>query len=319
MRNIIVVLLTLFTVEAFSQKVTIRGIASDTTNGRNRVYITVNDTLRKFREGKSPNWDIYRNLTKDTTLFLFSKADGKFQLKVNKTDSISFQSFRSITQVYSVSDLLKMKLINIRLEPEICIPYVACKDTFPSKFYVFVGQKLKVIPEQEPYYCNVFTLDSKVNAEYKILQQVQGQFPKDTIVFASFNHNHSITFSNYENVLIFVGEYCGELYHEKYQYFDLYKTADGKWASPGDPYKYDEYHRKNLKAQNIQFADTVCFDISELGEAAIKQKFPFPFYKIEKQKAIPIMGNYIDELIAVKNEGVFKAKKIMLIKTTTNK
>lgn len=310
MRNIILILLTLFTVEAFSQKVTISGTALDTTNGRNRVYITVNDTLRKFRESKSPNWDVYSNLIKDTTLSLFTKADGTFQLKVNKTDSIFFQSFRHISQVYSVSDLLKMKKINIRLEPEICIPYVPCKDTLPSKFYIFVGQKLKVIPVQQPYYCDVETMDSKVKAEYKILKQVVGKYPKDTIEFVSFNHNQRITFSNYENVLLFVSEYCGELYHEKYQFFDLYKTIDGKWASPGDPYKYDEYHRKNLKAQSIQFADSVWFDISKLSDALIKEKFPIPFYKIDGQKAIPIMGCYIDELILVKKEGVLKVRKI---------
>lgn len=310
MRKIILVLLSLFTVQAFSQKVTIGGTALDTTNGRNRVYITVNDTLRKLREGKSPNWEIYRNLIKDTTLSLFTKADGKFQLNVYKTDSIFFQSFRHISQIYCASDLLKMKNINIRLEPQICIPFVACKDTLPSNFYVFVGQKLKVTPEPQPYYCDVELLDSKVNAEYKVLQQVVGKLSKDTIIFASFNHNQRITFSNYENVLLFVSEYCGELYHEKYQYFDLYKTVDGKWASPGDPYKYDEYHRKNLKAQNIQFADTVWFDISKLRAEAVKEQFPFPFYKIEGQKAIPIMGSYIDELIAVKKEGVLKARKI---------
>ena len=310
MRKILFVLLIFLTVQTFSQNVTICGTALDTTNGRNRVYIVVNDSLRKFREGKSPDWNVYRNLVKDTSLSLFTKADGKFLLKVSKKDSIYFQSFRHIPQIYSVSDLLKMKSINIRLEPQICIPYVACKDTLPSKSYVFVGQKLKVTAEPEPYYCDFEIMDSKVKAEYKVLHQVVGNFPKDTIIFASFNHNQRIIFSNYENVLLFVSEYCGELYHEKYQYFDLYKTVDGKWASPGDPYKYDEYHRKNLKAQSIQFADTVWFDISKLREEAIKKQFPFPFYKIEGQKAIPIMGSYIDELIAVKKEGVLKARKI---------
>lgn len=205
-----------------------------------------------------------------------------------------------------------MKTINLRLEPQICIPYVACKDTLPSKFYIFVGQKLKVTPEPEPYYCDVEIMDSKVKAEYKILEQVVGNFPKDTIIFASFNHNHRITFSNYENVLLFVGEYCGELYHEKYQYFDLYKTVDGKWASPGDPYKYDSYHKKNLVAQNLKFADTVYFDVSKLSEAAIKKQYPEPYYKIEGQRAIPVMGSFIDDLITVKRDGFFKARNIKL-------
>lgn len=299
-----------FTLTASAQKVTVSGTAFDTTNGRNWVHIVLNDTLRKFREKKSPNWDKYKRLTEDTTVALFAKGDGKFKITANITDSIFFQSFKHKPKVCLVADLLKLKSINIRLEPEVCIPYVRCDDTLPSKVYIFVGQKINFNYEQEQYYCDVTTMDSRFKAEYKILKQVLGRFPKDTIKFTVFDHYGRPSFSKYENVLLFVSEYCGELYHEKYQYFDLYKTIDGKWASPGDPYKNDEYHRKNLKAQNIRFADIVWFDISKLGEAAIKQQFPSPSYKIEGQKAIPIMGSYIDELIAVKKEGVLKARKI---------
>lgn len=300
-----------FTLTAFAQKVTIRGTAFDTTNGRNWVHVVVNDTLRKLAESKPPDWGKFKKLMEDTTVALFAKADGKFQITANKTDSLYFQSSRHKTKVYSVADLLKMKKVNIRLEPEVCIPYVRCTDSVPSNVYVFVGQKLHLNSEQNPYYCNfVLFMDSRFKAEYKILKQVAGKFPKDTIRFTVFDHYGIPAFSKYENVLLFVNEYCGELYHEKYQYFDLYKTADGKWASPGDPYKYDGYFRKNLKAQNIQFADSVWFDISELGEAAIKQQFPAPFYKIEGQKAIPIMGSYIDDLISVKKERALRARKI---------
>jgi hypothetical protein len=312
MRKIFLILLALTTLNTFCQKVTISGTAFDTTNGRNWVHIVLNDTLRKFRESKSPNWDNYKKLIEDTTVALFAKAEGKFQITANKTDSLFFQSFRHIQKVYSISDLLKMKSIDIRLEPEICIPYVYCKDTLPSKIYIFVGQKINIDYEQEPYYCDVTTMDSKFKAEYKILQQEVGKFDKDSIRFTVFDHYGRPSFSKYENVLLFVCEYCNELYHEKYQYFDLYKTVDGKWASPGDPYKYDEYHRKKLKAQSIQFADNVWFDISQLGEAAIKQQFPTAFYKIEEKKAIPIMGCYINDLITVKKEGVLKARKISI-------
>jgi hypothetical protein len=292
--------------------VTIRGTAFDTTKGRNRVHIVVNDTLRKFRESKTPNWDNYKKLTEDTTINLFAKSDGKFQVTANKTDSIFFQSFRHIQKVYSVSDLLKMKKVDIRLDPEICIPYVRCEDTLPTNVYVFVGQKLKVDYEPEPYYCDVITMDSRFNAEYKILEQEVGHYPNDTIRFIVFDHYGRPSFSKYETVLLFVSEYCGKLYHEKYQYFDLYKTKDGKWASPGDPYKYDSYHKKNIVAQNITFADTVQFDISKLSEAAIKQQYPAPFYKIEGQRAIPVMGSYIDDLLTVKKDGVLNARKIKL-------
>ena len=312
MHKILFILLFLFSSKGYSQKVTISGTAFDTTKGRNRVHIVVNDTLRKFRESISPDWEIYKKLTEDTSVNLFAKKDGKFQVTAYKTDSIYFQSSRHIQKVYSVSDLLKMKQVDIRLDPEICIPYVRCEDTLPSNVYVFVGQKLKVDYEPEPYYCDVITMDSRFNAEYKILEQELGHYGKDTIGFTVFDHYGKPAFSKYETVLLFVSEYCEKLYHEKYQYFDLYKTADGKWASPGDPYKYDGYHRKNLVAQNIRFADTVYFDVSKLSEAAIKKQYPAPYYRIEGQKAIPVMGSYIEDLITVKRDGVLTARKIKL-------
>jgi len=299
-------------IRGYSQKVTIRGTAYDTTKGRNWVQVVVNDTLRKFRESKTPNWDKYKKLTEDTTIRVFAKRDGKFEITANKTDSIFFQSFRHIQKVYSVFDLSKMKTVDIRLDPEICVPYVRCEDTVPSNFYVFVGQKLKVDDEPEPYYCDVVTMDSRFNADYLILEQEVGHYNKDTIRFTVFDHYGRPSFSKYETVLLFVSEYCGKLYHEKYQYFELYKTEDGKWASPGDPYKYDSYHKKNLAAKHIKFADTVWFDVSKLSEAAIKQQYPVPFYKIEGQKAIPVMGSYIDDLVTVKRDGVLKARKIKL-------
>lgn len=310
MRQLFFILFLIISNKGFSQKVTISGTAFDTTNGRNWVNIVVNDTLRKFRESKTYNWNNYKKLIEDTTVNLFAKKNGKFEITVNKSDSISFSSFRHIPQVYSVLELLIIKRANIRLNPEVCIPYVSCEDTIPSNFYVFVGQKLKVEYEPEPYYCDVETMDSRFKAEYKILKQVVGHYPKDTIRFTVFDHYGRPSFSKYEYVLLFVSEYCGKVYHEKYQYFDLYKTVEGKWASVGDPYKYDSNNKKNLIAQNIKFADTVWFDISKLSKAVIKQQYPEPFYRIEDQKAIPVMGSYIPDLLTVKKEGVLKARKI---------
>jgi len=309
MRQILFILIFLISIKGYSQKVTIKGMAFDTTNGRNKVHIVVNDTIRKFLEGPTLNRSNYQKLTADTTVHLFTKNDGTFQITAEGTDSIFFQSFRHIQKVYRVSDLLQMKSVNIRLDPEICIPYVRCEDSLPSNVYIFVGQKLKVDHEPDPYYCNVLWMDSRFTAEYKILEQKVGQYGRDTMRFTVFDHYGKPNFSKYEHVLLFVSEYCGTLYHDKYQYFELYKTVEGKWASPGDPYKYDSYHRKNIVAQHIRFADTVWFDVSGLSETSIKQQYPEPFYKIEKQKAIPLMGSYVDDLITVKKERVFKARK----------
>ncbi len=311
MMKILASLLILISFTTYSQeKVIISGTAFDSTNRGLSVHIVLNDTLRMF--SNSSEWDEYQKLSMDTNFVVSTKADGKFRISAKKTDSLFFQSFRHIPQVYAIADLLKMKSINIRLEPQACIPYVRCNDTLPSNVYVFVGQKIKVDYEEEPYYCNRYLLDSRFKAEYKIVKQLAGSFPKDTIVFTVFDHYGTPPFSKYNNVLLFVNEYCNKLYHEKYQYFDLYKTTKGKWASPGDPYKYDEHHRKNIKAKKIKFADSVWFPIRGLHEAIIKRKFPAPYYKIEGQRAIPVMGTYLDDLVTIKKKGILKARNILM-------
>lgn len=310
MKKIVVVSFLFIPFAGFSQTLLISGTAFDTTKGRNRVQITLNDTLRKFREAKSRSGEDYAKLTRDTNVVLWTSAEGTFQIRGRKTDSLYFSSFRHLPKVYAVADLLKMKRINIQLEPEACVPYVPCNDAVPSKVYAFIGEKIKVDYQPELYYCDVITMDSKFSAEYKIVHRYCGNFPKDTIRFTVFDHYGRPAFSKYDNALLFVSEYCGKLYHEKYQYFDVYKTTDGKWASPGDPYKYDAYHRKNIKALVIRFAGSVWFDVSKLSEAAIQERFPSPYYRIEGKKAVPVMGTYVDDLITVKKEGVLKARKI---------
>jgi hypothetical protein len=112
--------------------------------------------------------------------------------------------------------LLKRKEIKIKLEPKKYIPFVSCKQEKQSNYYIFIGKKLKLEGQKQPYYCNTITVD--------------GNFPKNTIIFTALDHYGIPKFNNFENFLLFVGEYCGKLYHEKHQYFDLYKTKNGKRA-----------------------------------------------------------------------------------------
>lgn len=312
MTKYLILFLLLFSLKTTAQKVTVTGTAFDTTNGRNWVRIILNDTIRKFIATKKTDWDTYRKIIEDSTLSVFAKENGKFKITAQLTDSLVFHADRSIQQVHAVADLLKMDSINIRLEPEVCITYVPCGNATPSNVYVFIGEKVQVNQEPEIYYCNYYTWDPKFKAEYKILKNVVANFPKDTIKFTVYDHYGTPHFSQYKNVLLFVSEYCGKLLHEKYQFFDLYQTVDGKWASPGDPYKYDNYHRKNLTAKKMQFPDSVRFDISKLTQATIQELYPSPFYKIQGQYAIPVMGSYVEDLIAVKRNGVLKARNIIL-------
>jgi hypothetical protein len=318
MTKFFLLLFSLFSIHCFSQRVLITGTAFDTTKGRNQVQIVVNDSLTKelrTAEAHLSRYEKYQikfmDLLKDTNCVVVTKPDGTFHIWVKKSDSLYFHSHNHKEKVYAVADLLKMDPVNIQLEPGPCEPYVPCNDTVPSKVYVFVGEKIKV-ENGEPYCDDRFLLDSKFRATYKIVQQVIGNYSKDTITFTVFDHYGLPAFSKYNNALLFVSEYCGRLYHEKYQFFEVYKTADGRWASPGDPYRYDNYHRKDLQAKNICFADSVWFDVSRMPKPIMERQYPAPYYKIEGTKAIPVMGAYLDDLVRVKKDGVLKARKIHL-------
>jgi hypothetical protein len=314
-KKIIFIFLLLISTVCISQTVKIKGLALDTVKSRNSVMINVNDTLKKFRDKSSltKKWDGYDELTKNKNFVVFTDSVGNFNISAKLTDSLYFYATSYLTQKYAVSDLLKRKEIKIQLEPEKCIPFVSCEQKKPSNYYIFIGKKLKLEGQKPPYYCNTIIMDGEFKSTYKIEKNLYGNFPKDTIIFTAFDHYGIPEFSNCENVLLFVGEYCGKLYHEKYQYFDLYKTKNGKWASPGNPYKNDNYAKeKNIVPKKINFENTIYFDISKLNAKQIEDEYPAEYYKIIEKKAIPTMGTYVEDLVEIKKNGVLKARKIEL-------
>jgi hypothetical protein len=107
------------------------------------------------------------------------------------------------------------------------VPIVPCTDSLPAKLYAFVAEKISVtyVPPGNGSW------DAEYIGEYRVVENVYGYFPNDTIRFTGFTHMR-LSLSNFKHVLLFVGEYCGKLYHEKYQFFDVYKTVEGKWARP---------------------------------------------------------------------------------------
>jgi hypothetical protein len=169
-----------------------------------------------------------------------------------------------------------------------------------------------IIEGKDTIYQQIETLrsDNGYAAKYKVLQMVYGSYQFDTINFTAFDHYGDPDFATFKTVLLFVSYHKGKLYHEKYQYFDVYKTTDGKWASPGDPYKFDNYHRKDIKAQALTFPKTVFYDLNNYENDKIQEIFPKEHFIIVGQKAFPKTGTYIDDLFKVKKEGVLKARGI---------
>lgn len=178
----------------------------------------------------------------------------------------------------------------------------------PTNFYVFVGEKIEVKPFQPETEKDVILMDSAFKAKYRVIENLYGNYDENTIEFEVYDHYGVPPFSRYKNVLLFVSEHKGKLYHEKYQYFDVYKTKDERWASCGDPYRFDEYHRKNFKPAKLEFEEPLFFELKELNDKYVKSVFKAPYFKIIGNKAECLMGVYIDELFVIKKEGVLKAR-----------
>ncbi len=177
-----------------------------------------------------------------------------------------------------------------------------------NNLYVFVGEKISVEEFDSRTKENEFPMDQAFKAKYKVLQNIYGDYQKDTIEFEAFDHYGSPPFAKYNTVLLFVSEYEGKLYHEKYQYFDVYKTKDGKWASCGDPYRFDDYHRKEVKLAKLEFDKPLLFDLKEFKDKYIKAVFKEPYFRVNGNKAECLTGAYIEDLFIVKKEGILKAR-----------
>ena len=183
-----------------------------------------------------------------------------------------------------------------------------------NKLFVFVGEKIEVIPL--PYTPGDF--DSGVKARYRILQRIYGYYDKDTIEFEAYDHFGRFPFATYKNVLLYISEYKGKLYQEKYMYDPLFKTKDGRWAGTySDDYSHSYNKNTNVKPEKIDFAEEVSFPAKVKDDDGKEYDlyYPEPYYKIVGDKAIAIYGNYVTELFKLKKDGYLTARELFGNKT----
>lgn len=191
---------------------------------------------------------------------------------------------------------------------------------------IFIGEKIAVRPlDFEPTSQITLTkvvgrdtikttstqtiLDLKYIAKYKVLKIFNGHYKADTIEFVAWDHYGIPQFSKFKHVLLFVYPQAVGLIHEKYQYFDVYLAKNEKWAAP---YAHNEYNGpfKNqitIKAEKIKFNDDLSFNLKERYDYPVSREFTEPYYQIKSKIAVPIYGNYAEDLIEIKKQGVLKA------------
>lgn len=289
-----------------AQKVKIEGfIKLPDKNGWSISCIILNDTINKLDKLGVKDVIIRDKLTANKDVFNYTDNTGYFSINAKLGDTLFFKNDprRYYLEKYAVSDLIKKNkpIIELKLKP--CITPKECNQEIPSKKYIFVGKKINISYADTSDYCYM-PMDSKYDATYKIEQEFGDHFPDSTITFTAYDHDfsHRFLFEDYNaNVLLFVEERCGELIHKRYKFYPVYKTKDGRWATPVETYRssYDKSEKKLY--DNIIFDKSVSFDLPEQlsdEEMAqfIKNRFPEKYYTIKDGKAYPIMGRYAEDL-----------------------
>lgn len=189
---------------------------------------------------------------------------------------------------------------------------IAEAQTSQDSLYVFVGEKIGVsefFPERKP---NQMIGNSAFNARYRIVQQVYGHYPHDTIEFEAYDHYGIPAFSRYSHALLYVSKFHGKLYHEKYQYADVYQTKTGRWAGGYSAADYEHPFNKNtsVKPELIPFEHEISYPIEERNREYIPKWYPTPYYRIEPDKVVVVWGNYVEQLFELKKSGVLKSRGI---------
>jgi len=144
-------------------------------------------------------------------------------------------------------------------------------------------------------------------AKYEVVKVVYGSYDRPAIEFKVYDHYGTPAFFAYDTVLLYVSRLGKEWIHEKYQFHEVFKAANGRWASCGDPYRY-EYEKGKIAAVPLVFDPELSFSLAALSEEQIEQKFPRLYFERRKDAAVCRAGAYIEQLFEIKRDGVFNAR-----------
>ncbi|WP_395059317.1 hypothetical protein, partial [Flavobacterium sp.] len=149
----------------YSQRVVIRGVVIDSTNGNSEASIVINDTINKLTNKMDNDPDFYwakiyfkmsgrnkmqyatkRNsyfkMPKKNKLYYTTKRDGYFKIKARLKDTLRFSSNEHKDTIILVKDLAKKKNIKILLTSLKCNSKTCPEDKL--EYLTLIGTKIKV-------------------------------------------------------------------------------------------------------------------------------------------------------------------------------
>jgi hypothetical protein len=211
--------------------------------------------------------------------------------------------------------LLLLLLSSCAIDPVInekIVPIAISYETDQSSdVYVFIGRKLKVTFMTNEDTSIFASTDKKFFAQYEVIDNVYNVLETDTIEFIGFDHYGEPEFSRFENVLLYVIKKDSEYFHLKYQFNDVYRTIQGRWAGTfSSDYNHPYLVNAKIEPVKIEFENKIEYDLRFLSLSQIHEKYPSHHYLVDyiNMKAIPITGNYVKDLFELKRKGVLKAR-----------
>lgn len=152
--------------------------------------------------------------------------------------------------------------------------------------------------------------DSKFKSKFEVVKLINGYYSQDTIEFISYDHYGKPGYTNFEYSLLFVSVYNDQLVQQKYTYFPVYKTKNGRWASNYSFLDYSHPFKENftIQPEKLKFKEQLSFDIKNMTDEQVNERYPIEYYEHKNGKAIATHGNYIEELFELKKQGFLKAR-----------
>jgi len=175
---------------------------------------------------------------------------------------------------------------------------------------VFIGEKIEVrkMTDQDK---TAFIPDIKEGyvASYRILKLINGHYSADTITFHAYDHDGMPAFSNYDHGLLFVYPNGYGYLHTKYTFYPVYKTKNEKWAGVYAAGDYQNNYFKDkitVNPEKIDFSDKLSFDLAKVTSEMKEYYYPAPFFTIRNNKAVPVYGNYVEDLFRIRQQTILK-------------
>lgn len=180
-----------------------------------------------------------------------------------------------------------------------------------SKEIAFIGKKISVKKlrdgeaytadtigtKDNPIYLTKF-INPKFELKYKIRKIFHGQYQYETITFIAYDHHGIPKFTNFQNVLLFLYYQDSDYVCVSNKAIRVFQTKDNRWASDYsmgwvNPLIKDA----EISPKKMEFKDNVSFDLYGKDSIKISKDYPSPYYQIIDNKAIPIYGYYVDDLL----------------------